>query len=161
MGTGRPKKESTELTFSLEKEQELMRARMAEKFPSPNTVSLSAQLNHLDEVPSRIPTPEPLKTKAVLYARVSTKTQSLENQLLALRKYAAHKGLLVVGEYSDSIHGSNSIREGLNTLLLAGKCGEFGKVLVTAYDRVARDTKLFLHIVDILGGWGVKHHGVK
>jgi putative DNA-invertase from lambdoid prophage Rac len=154
---GRPRKEATELLFSLEKEQELMRVRMAEKFPTPNTVPLGAQLSHLDEVPVKLPTPEHLKDRAALYARVSTKSQSVENQLSALRKYADYQGFSMVGEYSDSsISGAEPTRGGLNSLLYAAKNGEFGRVLVTAYDRVARDTKLFLHIIDILNGCGVE-----
>ena len=89
--------------------------------------------------------------KAVLYARVSTPDQHLENQILDLRKLAAQRGFEVVREYCDrGVSGSKAKRPGLDTMIADARRGEFSVVLVAAFDRIARSTKNFLEIVDEL-----------
>jgi len=95
--------------------------------------------------------------KAVIYARVSTSDQHLENQILDLRKLAAQRGFEVVREYCDrGISGSKARRAGLDAMMADARRGEFSVVLVAAFDRIARSTKNFLEIVDELNGLGIE-----
>jgi len=95
--------------------------------------------------------------KAVIYARVSTSDQHLENQILDLRKLAAQRGFEVVREYCDrGISGSKARRAGLDAMMADARRGEFSVVLVAAFDRMARSTKNFLEIVDELNGLGIE-----
>src|SRR5271168_3097539 len=95
--------------------------------------------------------------KAVIYARVSTSDQHLENQVLDLRKLAAQRGFEVVREYCDrGISGSKARRAGLDAMMADARRGEFSVVLVAAFDRIARSTKNFLEIVDELGAMRIE-----
>jgi DNA invertase Pin-like site-specific DNA recombinase len=94
--------------------------------------------------------------KAVIYARVSTPDQHLENQILDLRKLAAQRGFEVVREYCDKgITGSKAKRPGIDSMMADARRGEFSVVLVAAFDRIARSTKNFLEIVDELHELGI------
>jgi len=95
--------------------------------------------------------------KAVIYARVSTPDQHLENQILDLRKLAAQRGFEVVREYADrGVSGSKAKRPGLDCLMADARRQEFSVLLVAAFDRVARSTKNFLAIVDELNDLGIE-----
>lgn len=95
--------------------------------------------------------------RAVLYARVSTPDQRLENQILDLRKLAAQRGFEVVREYTDrGISGSKAKRPGLDAMMSDARRGEFSVVLVAAFDRIARSTKNFLEVVDELHELGIE-----
>jgi DNA invertase Pin-like site-specific DNA recombinase len=94
--------------------------------------------------------------RAVLYARVSTPDQHLENQILDLRKLAAQRGFEVVHEYCDKgISGSKTKCPGLEAMLADARRGEFSVLLTAAFDRLARSTKDFLQIVDELNSLNV------
>ena len=91
--------------------------------------------------------------KAAIYARVSTADQHLETQLYDLRKLAAQRGFEVSREYCDrGISGSKARRPGLDVMMADARRGEFSVVLIAAFDRIARSTKNFLEIVDVLSG---------
>lgn len=74
------------------------------------------------------------------YARVSTKDQSLDLQLDALKKAGAHK------IYTDEISGSKMDRTGLN-LVFAG-LREGDTVVVWKLDRLARSLSGFIDLVN-------------
>jgi DNA invertase Pin-like site-specific DNA recombinase len=59
--------------------------------------------------------------RAAIYARVSTQEQTLENQLPALRDYAAARGWEVVGEFTDEASGTDQSRPGRAKLLAGAK----------------------------------------
>lgn len=77
--------------------------------------------------------------KAVLYARVSTKEQDVETQLQDLRRYAAARGLTVVGEYVDvAVSGQKERRPGLDRVMALARTRAVDMVLVAAFDRFGR-----------------------
>lgn len=95
--------------------------------------------------------------RAVLYARVSTPDQHLENQILDLRKLAAQRGFEVVHEYCDKgISGSKAKRPGLDAMMADARRGAFGVLLIAALDRVGRSTKNCLAILEELSDLGIE-----
>ena len=48
--------------------------------------------------------------RAAIYARVSTREQDNQNQLLQLRQFAATQGWTIIAEYCDEVSGSISDR---------------------------------------------------
>jgi DNA invertase Pin-like site-specific DNA recombinase len=88
--------------------------------------------------------------RAAVYCRVSTGDQHLETQLLDLRGMAKQRGLEVVREYSDVISGAKSKRPGLDQLMSDARRRRFDVVLVSAFDRIARNVRHFLDVLDEL-----------
>jgi len=77
-----------------------------------------------------------------IYARVSTKDQSCDMQLAALREYAQRRGLQVFREYVDTgISGLKSSRPELDKLMQDAGKRLFQSVLVWKFDRFARSSK--------------------
>jgi DNA invertase Pin-like site-specific DNA recombinase len=96
-----------------------------------------------------------MKTAAI-YTRTSTPDQHVSQQLYDLRELAAQRGFEVVKEYQDSgVSGRRSRRPGLDALMLDARQHKFSVVLVAAFDRVARSTRHFLHLVDELDSLGI------
>jgi DNA invertase Pin-like site-specific DNA recombinase len=88
--------------------------------------------------------------RAALYCRVSTGDQHLENQLLDLRAMAKQRGLEIVREYSDVISGAKSKRPGFDQLMSDARRHRFDVLLVSAFDRIARNVRHFLEVLDEL-----------
>jgi DNA invertase Pin-like site-specific DNA recombinase len=88
--------------------------------------------------------------RAALYCRVSTGDQHLETQLLDLRGLAKQRGLEIVREYSDVISGAKSKRPGLDQLMSDARRRQFDVLLVSAFDRIARNVRHFLEVLDEL-----------
>jgi DNA invertase Pin-like site-specific DNA recombinase len=88
--------------------------------------------------------------RAALYSRISTGDQHLETQLLDLREMARQRGLEVVREYTDVISGAKSKRPGLDQLMADARRHRFDVVLVAAFDRIARNVRHFLEVLDEL-----------
>jgi DNA invertase Pin-like site-specific DNA recombinase len=88
--------------------------------------------------------------RAALYCRVSTGDQHLETQLLDLREMAKQRGLEIVREYSDVISGAKSKRAGLDSLMSDARRHRFDVLLVSAFDRIARNVRHFLEVLDEL-----------
>jgi DNA invertase Pin-like site-specific DNA recombinase len=88
--------------------------------------------------------------RVVLYARVSTGDQHLETQLLDLREMAKQRGFEILREYSDVISGVKSKRPGLDSLMSDARRHRFDVVLVAAFDRIARNVRHFLDVLDEL-----------
>ena len=94
--------------------------------------------------------------RAVLYSRISTGDQHLETQLLDLRELAKQRGLEIVREYSDVISGAKSKRPGLDQLMSDARRHRFDVVLVAAFDRIARNVRHFLEVLDELSQLNVQ-----
>jgi DNA invertase Pin-like site-specific DNA recombinase len=94
--------------------------------------------------------------RAVIYCRVSTGDQHLETQLLDLREMAKQRGLEIVREYSDVISGAKSKRPGLDQLMSDARRRRFDVVLVSAFDRIARNVRHFLDVLDELNHLGIQ-----
>jgi len=94
--------------------------------------------------------------KAALYCRVSTGDQHIETQLLDLRELAKQRGLEIVREYTDVISGAKSKRPGLDSLMSDARRRRFDVVLVAAFDRIARNVRHFLDVLDELSHLNVQ-----
>jgi DNA invertase Pin-like site-specific DNA recombinase len=94
--------------------------------------------------------------KAALYSRISTGDQHLETQLLDLRELAKQRGFEIVGEYTDVISGAKSKRPGLERLMADARRRRFDVLLVAAFDRIARNVRHFLEVLDELHHLGVE-----
>lgn len=103
------------------------------------------------------------QVKVGIYTRVSTDEQTegygLDVQIERTRAQAVAKGWVVVGEYQDAgISGTKdeTERPGLNNLLEAACNGEIDAVIVMALDRLGRNTRLVLTLVEKLTNCGVE-----
>jgi DNA invertase Pin-like site-specific DNA recombinase len=99
--------------------------------------------------------PEAFPTKAkpkraALYCRVSTGDQHLETQLYDLREMAKQRGYEIVHEYTDIISGAKSKRHGLDQLMADARRHRFDLLIVAAFDRIARNVRHFLEVLDEL-----------
>jgi DNA invertase Pin-like site-specific DNA recombinase len=86
--------------------------------------------------------------RAVIYARVSTDSQTVENQIQELRQIAERRGWEVVETYTDAgISGSKgrAQRRGLDQMLKDAGRRKFDVVMSWAIDRVGRS------LIDLLG----------
>src|ERR1700747_3038646 len=88
--------------------------------------------------------------RAALYSRISTGDQHLETQLLDPRELAKQRGLEIVREYTDVISGAKSKRPGLDSLMSDARRHRFDVVVVAAFDRIARNVRHFLDVLDEL-----------
>jgi DNA invertase Pin-like site-specific DNA recombinase len=90
--------------------------------------------------------------KAAIYARVSTSngSQTCENQLLELRCYCDARGWIVHAEYTDEMSGAKERRPGLDRLLLEARRARFNVVVCWALDRIGRDLKHLLAVLEDL-----------
>lgn len=89
--------------------------------------------------------------RAALYLRCSTAQQNLEIQTNDLRKYAEARGLEIVFEYSDfGISGAKDRRPALDQLMKAVRQRKFDYILVWRLDRLGRNTRHLLTVLDEL-----------
>jgi DNA invertase Pin-like site-specific DNA recombinase len=106
----------------------------------------------------------PAKTKpkrAALYCRVSTADQHPETQLLDLREMSKQRGYEVVHEYTDVISGAKSKRPGLDQLMADARRNNFSILIVAAFDRLARNVRHFLEVLDELNHLGIAFLSVR
>jgi DNA invertase Pin-like site-specific DNA recombinase len=94
--------------------------------------------------------------RAVIYARISTGDQHSETQLYDLRELAKQRRHEIVHEYTDTISGAKSKRPGLDQLLADARRHRFDVVLVAAFERVARNVRHFLEVLDELNHLNVE-----
>jgi DNA invertase Pin-like site-specific DNA recombinase len=73
-----------------------------------------------------------------------------KNQLLELRRYGEPRGWSVYAEYTDEISGVKDRRPGLNRLLLEARRARFQVVVGWALDRIGRDLKHLLAVLEDL-----------
>jgi DNA invertase Pin-like site-specific DNA recombinase len=92
-----------------------------------------------------------------IYARVSTRKQTNENQLPELRAFAARQGWQVVKEYTDTITGSGKRkREAFDDMMDAASRREFDLLLFWKLDRFSRaGVRQTLRYLTQLDGWGI------
>ena len=86
--------------------------------------------------------------RAAIYARVSTTDQNPDMQLRELRQLASQRGFTIFREYVDHTSGARSKRPALDELLIDAMRHRFDVVMVWAADRLARNTKHFLELLD-------------
>jgi DNA invertase Pin-like site-specific DNA recombinase len=88
--------------------------------------------------------------RIAIYTRVSTLSQSTEQQLFTLREVAIRAGGPIVNEYTDTISGSTDSRPGLDSLLLAARQRKFDVLYCYSIDRLGRSTKNLISVVESL-----------
>src|SRR6201984_950037 len=88
--------------------------------------------------------------RAAIYTRISTGDQHAETQLYDLRELSKQRRYEIIHEYTDTISGAKSKRPGLDQLLADARRNRFDVVLVAAFDRVARNVRHFLEVLDEL-----------
>jgi len=95
--------------------------------------------------------------RAVIYARVSTSRQELENQLRAIRQYADGKyNIVEVYQEEESAWRAGHQVE-LKRLMKDARLGKFKVVLVWSLDRLTRGGALsILSLVHKLSGYGTR-----
>jgi DNA invertase Pin-like site-specific DNA recombinase len=94
--------------------------------------------------------------RVAIYTRVSTSDQSIEPQLLDLRRIAAARGYEIVKEHSDTISGTKSRRPGVDALLSDARRHRFDVVSVWAFDGMARWVRPFLEALDDLSHFNIE-----
>jgi len=95
--------------------------------------------------------------KVSLYIRVSTASQTTENQRRELEQYVSRQGWKVGKVFDDSgFSGSTSDRPALNQLMQDVRAGKAGDIVcVWKIDRLARSTSHLLSILNELKNAGV------
>ena len=94
-----------------------------------------------------------MKTKAVIYARVSTGSQTTENQLLELRATASRMGYSIVAEFVDNgISGmkTRQDRPALDQLMKSATQRKFDMVMCWSIDRLGRSLQNLVEILNEL-----------
>lgn len=92
------------------------------------------------------------RIKACIYARVSTKGQEYERQLIELRQYAEKMNYEVMMEFSEKISGAKKVeeREALVGLLSYVEANPVDKVLIYECSRLSRRAVDFLTVIETL-----------
>ena len=91
------------------------------------------------------------KTKAIIYARVSTAGQDYDRQLAELKQYADRMGYYVVKTFSEKISGAKKVeeRQAMTELLNYIEVNKVDKVLIYECSRLSRRAVDFLSIIEI------------
>lgn len=97
------------------------------------------------------------KTKAVIYARVSTNAQDYDRQLHDLREYAFRQGYEVVREFSEKISGAKKVeeREAMKELLDFTSKEKVDKILIYECSRLSRRAVDFLQLIETFTERGI------
>ncbi len=94
--------------------------------------------------------------RVAIYARVSTTDQHTENQLAELRRYAQAREWTTQHEYVDAgISGAKESRPALDHMLKDARRRRFDAVLVWRLDRLGRNLRHLILLLDDLQALGV------
>lgn len=94
--------------------------------------------------------------RCALYARVSTTDQTAENQLRELLRYAEARGWSVVSQFVDEgVSGAKQSRPQLDAMLKEAKRRRFDAIAIWSLDRLGRDLKHLIGLLDELHALGV------
>lgn len=99
--------------------------------------------------------------KCIIYARVSTEDQTVENQLRELKEYAARQQWQVIDELTDIASGGKSIEErsGLKEVFNLARKKKYDVLLFWSLDRFSREgSRKTLEYLTRLDDYGVKWH---
>lgn len=91
-------------------------------------------------------------TKVIIYARVSTKMQDYDRQIMELHEYARKMEYEVVKEFSEKISGAKKVKErqALMELLAYVEQHKVDKVLIYECSRLSRRAVDFLSVIENL-----------
>lgn len=92
-----------------------------------------------------------MKTKVIIYARVSTQIQDYSRQLDELRDYAQKMNYEIVREFQEKISGAKSVaeRNAMNELLNYINTTKVNKILIYECSRLSRRAIDFLQLIEI------------
>jgi DNA invertase Pin-like site-specific DNA recombinase len=93
--------------------------------------------------------------RAALYARVSTLDQHTDNQLVELRRYAAARGWDMVEHVDHGVSGAKDRRPALDAMVADAKRRRFDAVVVWRLDRLGRNLKHLITLIDELQALGI------
>lgn len=97
-----------------------------------------------------------IKKRVAIYARVSTREQTTENQLQDLRKYSEARGWQVIGEFVDhALSGAKDDRPQLREVMDKARRRKIDVLLVWRFDRFARSLKQLINTLEELNELGV------
>jgi len=89
--------------------------------------------------------------KTAIYARVSTRDQNPENQLIQLKEYVENnKDMELFGIYEDIISGVKDTRPDLDKLMIDARLHKFNHVVLWKVDRLGRSP---LHMFQVIEEW--------
>ena len=94
-------------------------------------------------------------TRAALYARVSTTGQTAENQLLALKSFAAARGWAAAEFVDHGVSGTRERRPALEALLAEARARRVDVVACVKLDRLARSVHHLVAMVREFEALGV------
>jgi DNA invertase Pin-like site-specific DNA recombinase len=94
--------------------------------------------------------------RVATYVRVSTVDQHVENQSAELRRYVDARGWVLTREFADAgVSGATQSRPALDELMRAAKRRRFDAVLVWSLDRLGRNLKHLITLLDEFQALGV------
>jgi DNA invertase Pin-like site-specific DNA recombinase len=93
--------------------------------------------------------------RVIIYARVSTRDQNVDMQLIDLRTYANARGFNISKEYIDYASGSRNDRVNYLKLFDDVRKRTADAVLVWKFDRFARSTKELINALEEFNSLGV------
>jgi DNA invertase Pin-like site-specific DNA recombinase len=93
--------------------------------------------------------------RAAMYARVSTLDQEPENQLRELRRYAEARGWQAIAYVDKGVSGARESRPALDELVKAAKRRRFDTLVVWRLDRLGRNLRHLIMLLDELTALGV------
>lgn len=93
--------------------------------------------------------------KVALYARVSTKDQDNDNQMMRLKEFAEMKGYDVFDTYEDKVSGANKSRPALDRMMKDAKARKFEKIYATKIDRLGRSLIHLTELFDDAESFGI------
>ena len=93
--------------------------------------------------------------KAAIYARVSTFDQEPENQLQELRRYVEARGWTSIEFVDRGVSGAKDRRPALDQLITDAKRRKFDVVCCWRLDRLGRNLKHLITLLDELAAVGV------
>lgn len=94
--------------------------------------------------------------KAIIYARVSTDSQEIEQQISACRRFCEYKKFEVAEVITDKMSGANSKRPGYLLLVEQLRGFKYDGVVVFRLDRLGRNSRELALLIDELEGKGIK-----
>jgi DNA invertase Pin-like site-specific DNA recombinase len=93
--------------------------------------------------------------RTAIYARVSTTDQTVDNQLLDLRRYVDARGWTPSKEYVDVMSGAKDRRPGLDDLVRDARRRKFDAVIVWKLDRLGRSLRHLVLLMEELQQLGI------
>jgi DNA invertase Pin-like site-specific DNA recombinase len=93
--------------------------------------------------------------RVIIYARVSTRDQNVDMQLIDLRSFAQGRNLRIVEEYVDYASGAKNDRANYLKVFDAVRKRKTDAVMVWKFDRFARSTRELINALEEFGSLGI------